>query len=127
MVWKILTAILTAALDSMAQRDVWFKYFLTYDPIPTAKRVKTPTIILQGEKDQQVTFEQANKLAAAMRAGGNRDVTVKVVPNLNHLFIPDTSGNPAGYTQLKSNKVSSEVLGMMADWLVVHFAAKPVP
>ena len=116
-----------AALDSMAKNDVWFKYFLTYDPIPTAKRVRTPTIILQGEKDQQVTFEQANKLAAAMKAGGNRDVTVKVVPNLNHLFIPDTSGNPAGYTQLKSNKVSSEVLGMMADWLVVHFAAKPVP
>ncbi len=116
-----------AALDSMAKTDVWFKYFLTYDPIPTAKRVKTPTIILQGEKDQQVTFEQANKLAAAMKAGGNKDVTVKVVPNLNHLFIADSSGNPAGYVNLKSNKVSSEVLGLMAEWLVVRFAVKPVP
>ena len=116
-----------SALDSIAKHDVWFRYFLTYDPIPTAKRVKTPTIILQGEKDQQVTFEQANKLAAAMKAGGNKDVTVKVVPNLNHLFIPDSIGNPSGYAQLKSNKMSSEVLGTMADWLVVRFAAKPVP
>ena len=115
------------ALDSAAKNDVWFRYFLTYDPIPTAKRVKTPTIILQGEKDQQVTFEQANKLAAAMKAGGNKDVTVKVVPNLNHLFIPDSIGNPSGYAQLKTNKMSSEVLGAMADWLVVRFSAKPVP
>jgi dipeptidyl aminopeptidase/acylaminoacyl peptidase len=115
------------ALDSVAKKDVWLSFFLSYDPLVTAKKVKTPTIILQGEKDQQVTFEQANKLAAAIRAGGNKDVTVKLMPNLNHFFIPDTSGNPSGYGQLKSNKMSSEVLGAMADWLVVHFAAKPVP
>lgn len=116
-----------AMMDSTTSKDVWLNFFLKYDPIPTAKRVKTPTIILQGEKDQQVTFEQANKLAAAMKAGGNKDVTVKVVPNLNHLFIPDTSGNPTGYAQLKTNKMSSEVLGAMADWLVAHFGVKPVP
>jgi dienelactone hydrolase len=116
-----------AALDSMAKTDVWFKYFLTYDPLPTAKRVKTPTIILQGANDQQVTQEQATKLGNAMRAGGNKDVTVNIFTGLNHLFIADSTGNPAGYTQLKSNKVSTEVLGTMADWLVVRFAAKPVP
>jgi dipeptidyl aminopeptidase/acylaminoacyl peptidase len=116
-----------AALDSMAKTDVWFKYFLTYDPIPTAKRVKTSTIILQGANDQQVTQEQATKLGNAMRGGGNKDVTVNIFTGLNHLFIADSTGNPAGYTQLKSNKVSTEVLGTMADWLVVRFAAKPVP
>jgi len=112
-----------ATFDSTAQRSVWTRFFLTYDPIPTAKKVKVPTLILQGQTDQQVTFEQAEKLGAAMRSGGNRSVTVRVFPELNHLFIHDPDGNPAGYTKLPTNKMSSEVLGALADWLAVTLSA----
>lgn len=106
------------ALDSMATHDVWFKFFLTYDPLTTARRVKVPTLILQGRTDQQVTYEQAEKLGAAIRAGGNTDVTVRVFPELDHLFIHDPDGNPAGYAKLPTNKMSAEALGAMADWVV---------
>ena len=111
-----------AAFDSAASKSVWTRFFLTYDPIPTARKVKVPALILQGQTDQQVTFEQAGKLAGAIRGGGNRDVTVRVFPEMNHLFIHDPDGNPSGYTRLPTNRMSSEVLGALADWLAIKLS-----
>jgi dienelactone hydrolase len=108
------------SLDSTARTSVWLQFFLHYDPLPTARQVRVPVLILQGATDHQVTPEQADALAAAFRAGGDRDVTVRVFPGLNHLFIPDPSGQPAGYAALKSSRVSAEVLGAIADWLAVR-------
>lgn len=108
-------------LDSLAANSPWLRFFLTYDPLATARKVKTPTLILQGGNDHQVTPDQAPMLEKAMKAGGNRDVTLHVFPGLNHLFIPDPSGLPTGYAQLTSNRVAPEVLGMIADWLSREF------
>ena len=113
-----------ATFDSTSRRSVWTQYFLAYDPVPTAKKVKVPALVLQGRTDQQVTFEQAELLGAAMRSGGNRDVTVRVFPDMNHLFIYDPDGNPAGYTKLPTNKMSAEVLGAIADWLATKLSLK---
>lgn len=104
-------------LDSAAANQPWIKFFLDYDPIATAKRVKQPVLILQGATDRQVTPEQATALAQAFRAGGNRDVTVKFFPSTDHLFLADPNGNPSGYAKLPSKNVRVEVLGTIADWL----------
>jgi dienelactone hydrolase len=106
-----------------AASDVWTRFFLTYDPLVTARKVKVPTLILQGATDQQVTPEQAKLLLDAIKAGGNKDVTMQVVADRNHLFVPDKDGNPANYVKLPSAKVSPEVLGSLADWLVARLGA----
>ena len=49
----------------------WINFYVNYDPLVTARRVRVPTLILQGETDTQITPEPAGMLAAAMRAGGN--------------------------------------------------------
>ena len=108
------------ATDSLAQENGWLRYFLSYDPLPTARTVRVPVLILQGETDQQVTPEQADTLAAAFRAGGNRDVTVRKFPATNHLFLADSTGNPARYSLLRTRVVRPEVLGALADWLAAH-------
>jgi hypothetical protein len=108
--------------DSVAAKEVWMKFFVTHDPLATARKVKVPALILQGRTDQQVTFEQAGKLGAAMRGGGNRDVTVRVFPEMNHLFIHDPDGNPAGYARLATNRMDAAVLGAIADWLAERLA-----
>ena len=54
---------------------------------------------------------------AAVHGGGNRAVTLRVFPDLDHLMVHDPDGNPAGYAALPSPKVSREVLGTLADWL----------
>lgn len=110
-----------ADIDSAAAKQNWVRFFLSYNPLATARQVSVPVLILQGATDHQVTPEQADTLAAAFRAGGNHDVTERVFPNTDHLFIADSSGQPAGYSSLPSHSVRPEVLGAIADWLVKHF------
>lgn len=123
------SALATAAqqLDSLAATRPWVRFFLDYDPLATARKVRTPVLILQGAADRQVTPGQADSLAAAFRAGGNRDVTVRVFPETNHLFLEDPSGNPAGYAMLHDTHVRREVLGTLADWLATHLGAARAP
>jgi dipeptidyl aminopeptidase/acylaminoacyl peptidase len=91
---------------------------MTTDPLVTARRVKQPVLILQGDTDMQVTPEQADTLAAAMRRAGNRAVTLRRFPATNHLFLADSSGAPTGYARLTATRVRREVLGTLADWVV---------
>jgi len=116
-----LIASIPHALDSVSAANPWMRFFMEHDPLATARAVHTPVLILQGATDRQVSADQANVLAAAFRAGGNRDVTVRVFPETNHLFVADPSGNPTGYAALPSKQVRSEVLGAIADWLTAHF------
>lgn len=107
-----------ALLTQEAERQPWLRYFLDHDPLPVARRVRnTPVLILQGETDRQVTSDQANELAAAFRAGGNTDVTVRLLPDVNHILLRDPDGGPGGYASLTSREVVPEVLGSLADWL----------
>ena len=109
-----------ASLDSLVHRDPWVGFFVNYDPLATARKVRVPALILQGATDHQVTPDQAEMLANAMRQGGDPDVTVRVFPGLDHLFVPDSSGLPSNYGRLATNRMSSSVLGTIADWLARH-------
>jgi len=107
--------------DSVAATTPWWKFFLEYDGTATAARVHAPVLILEGEKDYQVPVAEAEKLAAAVRAGGNRDVTVRLFPGTNHLFLPD-GGVGFSYEKLPSFVVPTEVMGAIAEWLVTRLA-----
>jgi fermentation-respiration switch protein FrsA (DUF1100 family) len=96
------------------------RFFLDYDPLATARRVRQPVLVLQGATDRQVTAEQASELAAAFRAGGNRDVTLVVIPGANHLFLADSVGNPSGYARLATRTLHPAALGTIADWLAAR-------
>ena len=110
-----------AQIDSMKASAPWMNYFLSYDPLVTARQVKVPVLILNGATDQQVTPDQVPALAKAFRDAGNKDVTSKVFRDLNHLFVLDPVGFPGDYTKLKNPMVAQEVIGTLADWLVKHW------
>jgi hypothetical protein len=107
-------------VDSMLNSGPWLKFFGSHDPIATARRVKVPVLILQGGDDQQVIASEAKTLEATFKAAGNRDVTARVFPDLNHLFILQPGGNPSGYMTLSSNLAVPEVIGTLADWVASH-------
>jgi dienelactone hydrolase len=104
-------------------RSPWMKEFLAYDPLPVIRKVRQPVLILQGALDRQVTAEQAAMLERAAREAGNKDVTVRVFPNLNHLFLPAKTGAVSEYTSLATNTVSDEVMNALSDWLQQKLAA----
>jgi uncharacterized protein len=95
-----------------------------YDPLATARRVRTPVLILHGATDLQVSVDQVPELVAAFREGGNRDVTSHVFPTTNHLFLEDASGVYNGYVTLPSKAVKPEILGTLADWVVAKLGGK---
>jgi dipeptidyl aminopeptidase/acylaminoacyl peptidase len=96
----------------------WLGYVYDYDPLATARPVRTPVLILQGAPDLQVTADQALELSSAFYEAGNRDVTIHVFSNTNHLFLDDASGVYSGYATLPSTTVKPEILGVLADWVV---------
>jgi dienelactone hydrolase len=106
-----------AQTDSMAAASAWFRSLLEHDPLPVARRLRVPVLVLQGETDRQVPASEADALAAAIRAGGNRDVSVRRLPGINHLLVRDPDGHPRGYAALPDMDVAPEVLGTLADWL----------
>lgn len=105
-------------LDSLMVAEPWMHFFLDYDPLETARRVRVPVLILQGATDRQVTADQAPALERGFKEGGDPSVTMRVFPETNHLFLPDPDGNPAGYSKLPVSRVRPEVVGMLVDWLV---------
>jgi len=106
-------------IDAMMAADPWMKFFLTYDPAATMRHVKTPVLILTGSHDQQAAPEQVALQEAAFKEAGNTDVTARVVPDVNHLFVQDTDGFPGNYAKLPPPiTMRADVVGMIVDWLV---------
>ncbi|WP_158239273.1 S9 family peptidase [Uliginosibacterium sp. TH139] len=95
----------------------WFRYFLATDPASFLARVQSPVLALNGEKDIQVRAStNLPAIEQALKSGGNRDVTVKKLPGLNHLFQSAQTGLPAEYEAIDETFAPS-ALKIMADWL----------
>ena len=99
----------------------WFRYFLTYDPRPTLRRVRVPVLALNGSLDLQVPpKENLAAIAAALREGGNRDVRTVELPGLNPLFQTTTTGAPTEYAQIEET-MSPAALNAISTWILERF------
>lgn len=107
-------------IDTLAARDPWMKYFIEQDPVAVARTVRQPSVlILTGENDQQALPRYVAPWAAAFKAGSNKDVTARVIPGVNHLFVKDADGYPGGYTRLPPPvRIEPYIVGEIVDWLV---------
>ncbi len=114
------------ALDAQVQAllSPWMRFFLTYDPRPTLMQVKCPVLAINGEKDLQVPpDENLQAIEEALKAGGNKDYTVKELPGLNHLFQTAQTGSPSEYAAIEET-ISPTALEMMGDWISDHTQEK---
>jgi dienelactone hydrolase len=92
-----------------------------YDPPAAATSIKSRMLVLQGERDYQVTMTEFARWKAAL--GSRSDVTFRSYPSLNHLFIAGTGPSlPAEY--LVAGHVAEEVVRDIADWILQR-PAKP--
>jgi pimeloyl-ACP methyl ester carboxylesterase len=95
----------------------WFRHFLDYDPRPALRKVTCPVLALNGEKDLQVDARvHLKEIEAALQAAGNKDFTVKELPNLNHLFQTCKTGAVSEYGAIEET-IAPGVLEMIADWI----------
>ncbi len=107
-----------ARLQAKQLTSPWMIHFLKYDPVAALERVRCPVLALYGEKDLQVPpSPNLATLKAALERGGNKDVTTKVLPGLNHLFQESESGLPSEYNAI-SQTFSPVALKEIKDWMV---------
>ena len=95
----------------------WMQYFIKYNPAPALEKVKCPVLAVNGEKDLQVPpKENLEAIKKALTKGGNKSVTTKELPNLNHLFQECKTGSPDEYATIEQT-FSPNALTEILKWL----------
>jgi uncharacterized protein len=102
----------------------WMKFFIKYDPIVNLSLVKCPVLALNGEKDLQVPpQENLSIIENCLRKSGNKDVTTKMYPHLNHLFQECSTGSPAEYPIIEQT-FSPVVMEDFTNWIKARTGLK---
>lgn len=96
----------------------WMQYFIKFDPATTLEKVHCPVLAINGEKDLQVPpKENLTAIKDALKKGGNADITIEVLPGLNHLFQECKTGSPAEYAGIEQT-FSPTALDIITKWIV---------
>lgn len=102
----------------------WFRYFLSYDPMPALEKVQCPVLALGGEKDLQVPpAEHMPAIGDALKQGENKDFEGIVIPGLNHLFQHAQTGAPREYGAIEET-MAPEALTAISNWILKHNVVK---
>ena len=92
-----------------------------YDPPAAAAQVKQPMLVLQGERDYQVTMDEFSRWKSAL--ANRTDVSFHSYPTLNHLFVAGTGPSvPAEYNM--PGHVSEAVVRDIAAWVMALVARR---
>ncbi|MDR3235425.1 MAG: alpha/beta fold hydrolase [Prevotellaceae bacterium] len=107
--------VIASQVNAMA--SPWMQYFLKYNPAPALEKVKCPVLAINGEKDLQVPAKiNLEAIQKALSKGGNKKVTVKEFPGLNHLFQECETGLPAEYATIEQT-FSPVALDEILKWI----------
>jgi pimeloyl-ACP methyl ester carboxylesterase len=117
------------AFPSTADHPQWqvIKRTYFYDPVPTLRQLTVPTLALWGELDNNIIAGK-NKPAwdTALKAAGNRDYTLVVIPKANHAMLEANVGSNAEMKSLQ--RFAPSYFTTVEDWLAKHvrgFAKQP--
>jgi len=117
---EISTESLDAHTQNQAQRlhSPWFRYYLPYDPGTVLQKITCPVLALNGERDVQVPAnENLRAIGKALKAGGNKDYTVRQLPELNHLLQTAETGSISEYGKIEET-MSQLALKAISDWIL---------
>lgn len=104
----------TPASELMGVPAAYWLDLRAYKPLETAGELALPMLILQGERDYQVTMADFKLWQAALQ--GKQGVVFRSFPALNHLMIAGSGpSTPAEYQQ--PGHVAPEVLDAIADFV----------
>lgn len=95
----------------------WMYYFLRYDPTDAIVKTNCPALLLNGTKDLQVIASQNLPVYEKIIAEhGKTNLTLRELPDLNHLFQHCETGSPNEYFEIEET-ISPEVLEMIVGFV----------
>lgn len=96
----------------------WMYYCLRMDPAVNLAKVKCPVLALNGSKDLQVPATlDLEAIKKTLLKAGNKNVTTKELPNLNHMFQECKTGSPEEYEKIEQT-FSPLALEEISSWMV---------
>lgn len=116
-----------AGRDGMMEQMLspWFRWFLRYDPVPPLRGFRGPILALNGSLDLQV-LPGPNLAGIRAATAANRDVTIRELPALNHMFQTARTGGVGEYDRIEET-MAPVVLSTVADWIRARFPARRQP
>jgi pimeloyl-ACP methyl ester carboxylesterase len=110
----------TALINQLS--SPWMLNFIRLDPVVYLSKVNCPVLAINGSKDIQVPpKENLTAIKNASIKGGNINVTVKELPNLNHLFQECITGSPNEYAEIEQT-IAPIALKEILNW--IHLQVK---
>jgi len=98
----------------------WMQYFIKYNPALALEKVNCPVLAINGDKDLQVPSKiNLEAIKKALEKGGNKNITTKELPNLNHLFQECETGLPSEYATIEQT-FSPQTLAVILEWIQQH-------
>jgi len=102
---------MNGAFTSLAQMRWAWDHILTFDSLPALSRVTCPVLGLFGQADVLTEAVVASEaMRQALASGGNRDVTVKIIPNARHSLMEAST----------ASRMAPGVFDTLRDWLVAR-------
>jgi uncharacterized protein len=96
----------------------WFRSLLLFDPARAMERLRQPVLVIQPELDRQVPVRHGERLAELGKARRRKVATeFAVLPGINHLLVPATTGDVSEYGALSAKEISPAVARRIAEFL----------
>jgi pimeloyl-ACP methyl ester carboxylesterase len=108
----------TAQSSAAEMTSARYRYFLAFNPVEKLTAVNCPVLLLNGTSDLTVNAD-ANQLALKKGLALNKNVTIKKLPGVNHLFQPESSKWPIVNGQQQPN-FSPDAQETIREWIVAQ-------
>jgi hypothetical protein len=113
------------ALTGPALLQPWVRAFVRLDPREFLRLVNVPVLVLNGSLDVQVVPSiNVPGIAAALAEANNPDVTIRIMPGLNHLFQPASTGLVSEYGTIETT-LAPEALEEITRWVTRRAGVNP--
>ncbi|GAA4805714.1 alpha/beta hydrolase family protein [Litoribaculum gwangyangense] len=121
---SIISAAITPAMIeqqlSILKSD-WLLTFIRTDPRIYLEKTTCPVLALNGSKDFQVLPKiNLEGIKESLDKAGNKDVTIKELEGLNHLFQTSETGSIQEYSTIEET-FSPTALKIIKDWILERF------
>jgi hypothetical protein len=105
--------------DSLRQSGAlaWWREHFNRNALDVLKRVKTPTLVLQGNKDLQVPWDEAVLWAQELNKAGNTDTQVHMLADLNHILRRDLNEPDLPARYRFADPIDPRIFSLLQDWV----------
>lgn len=103
-------------LSLIKQRDIIVSLLIN-DPLQVVNNIQSPTLILQGKKDIQISVKDAQYIEEAMKRADHPDATLVLLDDVDHLLKTNKGAATLASYADTSRPLDAGMLALLNDWM----------